>query len=141
MARGFCGKCGRLLGSKGEICPSCRGDNEMFCPECGADVHIDDISCSYCGIALFADAEKREADKRERFFQAEKEDELVCVKTTISRVEGEIFRALLGSFGIWSLLKADDCAGMRPYMTYGLPARIYVRRADGDRALEVLKDS
>lgn len=121
--------------------PRVSGDVELFCPECEADIEADDISCSYCGALLFSDADKRQAQKRDREIRDEKLNELVCVKTVIGRVEGEMLTSLLASFGIWSLLKADDCAGMRPHMAYGFPDQIYVRRADVDRALEVLNEA
>ena len=141
MAHGFCGKCGRLLRSREELCSICRGDVELFCPECEADVKASDTHCSYCGIALFGDTEKREAERREREIRDEELNELVCVKTVISRVEGDMVKSLLASFGVWSLIKADDCSGLRSHMSYGIPVQIYVRHVDVEKALQVLEQT
>ena len=68
----------------------------------------------------------------------EEQNELVCVKTATTRLDIEMARGMLESFGIWSLVKADDIGGTRPHTLYVTPARLYVRQADREEAEALL---
>lgn len=103
------------------------------------DVQREDLRCSYCGIALFGNTEKLEKAARQREARREKQNELVCVQTYLNRFEAELARGLLESLGIWSLVKVDDCAGMRPHLLYAMPARLFVRRADLQKAWDIME--
>lgn len=138
MIGAFCGDCGRLLGSRDEECAACRGDTQLYCPKCNIDISVDDMSCSYCGTLFFHDADEREADKKVRMIRSEKDEELVCVETFLNRIDIELAAGLLESFGIWSLAKIDDCGGLRPHLIYGSEAQLLVRRADLNKARELL---
>ena len=67
----------------------------------------------------------------------DEQNELVCVKTSTNRLDVELAKGLLESFGIWSLIKADDLGGTRPHMLYLTPARLYVRQVDLEKAEEL----
>lgn len=137
MNRDYCPQCGHLK-RRGEDCPVCRGDDDLYCPECKMDVRAEYASCSYCGARLYADANEREEKKESDRERGERDNELVCVKETTTRQEAVMVRSMLESYGIWSMVKADDVGGMRPDMLLGMPARIYVRLADEREALELL---
>lgn len=63
---------------------------------------------------------------------------LVVVMTFGDRIEAEIARSALEAAGIRSLVRGDDCAGLRPHMSMGLGIELIVRTADRGQALEIL---
>jgi hypothetical protein len=65
--------------------------------------------------------------------------ELVTVKTFMQRYEAELARSVLEAYGIWSLVRADDCGGMRPvYLLGGGGAGLVVQAEDVGAARQVL---
>lgn len=140
MSHYYCADCGRLERAGSKECPACRGDRELYCPDCGSDIKADDNRCSYCGIPLFTDAEAREEEKRRKLIEIEEQNKLVCVKEAANRIEADFTSGLLDSFGVWSMIKADDCAGMRPHMLLAFPVQIFVRRADVEKAEQILSE-
>ena len=55
-----------------------------------------------------------------------------------SEIEAEMARAALKAEGIESMLKKDDCGGMRPHMILGMPVMLLVRDVDFEAAKTVL---
>jgi len=66
------------------------------------------------------------------------DSELVVVRRFPSRIEGELAQTALEAAEIGSMLRVDDCGGLRPAMSFGLGVDLMVRAADAERAAEVL---
>jgi hypothetical protein len=64
--------------------------------------------------------------------------ELVIVRTFGDRIEAEMARSALEAAGIVSMVRGDDCAGLRPHMLLGNGIDLIVRAGDREQALEVL---
>jgi hypothetical protein len=65
---------------------------------------------------------------------------LVTIKTYFDRLEAEFAKSLLEAYDVESLIAADDCGGMRPYLGIGSGgARLLVREEDAERALKLLE--
>ncbi len=56
------------------------------------------------------------------------------------RHEAGIAQGLLEEHGIAAVIKADDCGGMRPHLSFGMGnVKLYVHEFDRERATEALK--
>jgi hypothetical protein len=64
--------------------------------------------------------------------------ELIAVRTFLTAIEAEIARSALEAAGIESLLKADDCGGLRPHMQMSEGVELLVREEDAEEAERVL---
>ncbi len=66
--------------------------------------------------------------------------DLVELKTFNSRAEAEMAKAYLEAEGIETMVQADDCGGMRPFMLTGAGGvRLMVHEEDAGRALLILE--
>jgi hypothetical protein len=63
---------------------------------------------------------------------------LLVVRTFGDRIAAEMARSALEAAGIPSMVRGDDCAGLRPHMSLGSGIELIVRAADRGQALEVL---
>lgn len=66
------------------------------------------------------------------------EAELVVVRTFGDRIEAEMARSALEAAGIRSMVRGDDCAGLRPHMNLGNGIELIIRAIDRSQALEIL---
>jgi hypothetical protein len=64
-------------------------------------------------------------------------NDLITVRTFLSRIEAEIAHGALEAAGIESMIAADDAGGTRPGMWMG-GVRLIVRVEDRDQANEIL---
>jgi hypothetical protein len=73
------------------------------------------------------------------------DDDLVSVRTFMNHIEADLARSALEAPGIESAISADDAGGTaksrigRPHLWIGAGVRLLVRRADAERADEILK--
>lgn len=65
------------------------------------------------------------------------EDDLRVVRTFLNSFEADVARSALDAAGIESMVRADDCGGMRPHF-WMLGIELLVRDEDAARAEEVL---
>jgi hypothetical protein len=65
------------------------------------------------------------------------DDELRVIRTYVNHFEADIARSALEAAGIESMIRADDCGGVRPHLWMG-GIELLVRDQDVDRADEVL---
>lgn len=68
------------------------------------------------------------------------EERTVCVASFVRDREADLARMALESNGIECLLSADDCGGMRPYMSFNTGIRITVKESEATRAQEILEN-
>jgi Putative prokaryotic signal transducing protein len=68
------------------------------------------------------------------------EDALVVVRTYTNNFDAEIAKSALEAAGVDTMLKADDCGGMRPHLWMG-GIQLLVRSGDVERAIEILDSS
>jgi hypothetical protein len=54
----------------------------------------------------------------------------VCIRSFPSRMEAEMARGLLESFGIASWVISDDAGGAYPFQLSGMGAQLFVNHAD-----------
>jgi len=66
--------------------------------------------------------------------------DLVLVKTFANRVEADLALTALEAAGIPAAIRADDCAGQRPHLSF-LRVAIVVRPEDLARAQDVLNET
>jgi hypothetical protein len=66
------------------------------------------------------------------------DDSLVVVGTFGDRIQAEMARSALEAAGIPSMVRGDDCAGLRPHMSLGIGIELIVREVDRGQALEIL---
>jgi hypothetical protein len=64
-------------------------------------------------------------------------DELVVIRTFLNTMDAELARGALEAAGIDSMIRADDCGGLRPHL-WMRGVELLVREEDGGRAEEVL---
>jgi Putative prokaryotic signal transducing protein len=64
---------------------------------------------------------------------------LVRIRTYLSSVDAELARATLEAAGIDCLVRADDCAGLRPHLQIG-GVELLVRAEDVQEAGDLLGD-
>jgi hypothetical protein len=67
------------------------------------------------------------------------ETELVVVRTYLNHFPAEIARTALEAAGIDTMIRSDDCGGLRPHLWLG-GVQLVVRAEDRQRALEVLDE-
>lgn len=64
---------------------------------------------------------------------------LITIKTFSSRMEAEMAKQLLASFGILSFVSADDAGGMRPApFAYSAGTELVVREEDAEKSISIL---
>ncbi len=67
---------------------------------------------------------------------------LVTLKTFPSRLEAEIAKGKLDSFGMQSFVSADDAGGMRPApFAYSVGAELVIKEEDAQKANSILNDA
>jgi hypothetical protein len=64
-------------------------------------------------------------------------DDLVVIRTFLNAVDAELARGALEAAGIDSMIRADDCGGLRPHLWMG-GVEVLVRGEDAAQAAEVL---
>jgi hypothetical protein len=65
------------------------------------------------------------------------EDDLIVIRTFLNNMEAELARGALEAAEIDSMIRSDDCGGVRPHLwMHGV--QLLVRQEDRDRAEEVL---
>ena len=64
-------------------------------------------------------------------------DDLVVIGTFLNAVDAELARGALEAAGIESMIRADDCGGLRPHLWMG-GVEVLVRSEDAAQAAEVL---
>jgi hypothetical protein len=65
------------------------------------------------------------------------DDTLVVIRTFLNHIDADIAHGALEAAGIDSLIRSDDCGGVRPHLWMGGVA-LLVRDEDAERANEVL---
>ena len=65
------------------------------------------------------------------------DDDLRIIRTFVNNFDAEIARSALEAAGIESMIRADDCGGVRPHLWMG-GVELLVREEDVTRAEEVL---
>jgi hypothetical protein len=65
---------------------------------------------------------------------------LIRIRTYLTGVDAELARATLEAAGIDCLIRADDCAGLRPHLQMG-GVELLVRAGDAQEADDLLGDS
>lgn len=63
--------------------------------------------------------------------------DLVVVRTYINNFEAEIDKSTLEAAGLPSMIRSDDCGGLRPHLWLG-GIQLLVRSEDVTRATEIL---
>lgn len=63
--------------------------------------------------------------------------DLVVVRTYLNNFEAEIDRTTLEAAGLLSMIRSDDCGGLRPHLWMG-GIELLVRSEDVTRATEIL---
>jgi len=63
--------------------------------------------------------------------------DLVVVRTYINNFEAEIDKSTLEAAGLPSMIRSDDCGGLRPHLWMG-GIQLLVRSEDVTRATEIL---
>lgn len=66
------------------------------------------------------------------------DDRLVVIRTFLDHFEADLAHSALEAAGIESMIRSDDCAGLRPHLSMSNGVELVVRGEDADRALEVL---
>jgi hypothetical protein len=64
-------------------------------------------------------------------------DDLVRIRTFLTSMDAELARGALEAAEIPSMIRADDCGGLRPHLWIG-GVELLVRAEDGERAEEIL---
>ena len=68
-------------------------------------------------------------------------DKLIKIKSFLNRQEAELAKGVLGSYGIDSMISADDCGGMRPHLSMGFSGvKLLVNESDVEKAKEILEN-
>ena len=65
------------------------------------------------------------------------DDSLVTVGTFLNHIEADLAKSALEAAGIESMIRSDDCGGVRPHLWMG-GIQLLVRDGDAQRALEIL---
>lgn len=65
-------------------------------------------------------------------------DTLVTVRTYVNHFEAEIDKTALGAAGIPSMIRSDDCGGLRPHLWLGGVA-LLVRAENVEEARQILE--
>ena len=69
------------------------------------------------------------------------DEDTVVVGEFAHRYEAELAQGYLQSAGIESMVTMDDASTLDTGMTFPRPARLRVIRADGERAIKVLREA
>lgn len=64
--------------------------------------------------------------------------DLVVIRTYVNNFEAEIDKTTLEAAGMRSMIRSDDCGGLRPHLWMG-GVELLVRIEDADRAREVIE--
>jgi hypothetical protein len=64
-------------------------------------------------------------------------EDLVVIRTFLNAIDAELARGALEAAGIDSMIRADDCGGLRPHLWMG-GVEVLVRAEDATSAAEVL---
>ena len=64
-------------------------------------------------------------------------DSLVVIRTFLNHFDADVAHSALEAAGIESMIRSDDCGGVRPHLWMGGVA-LLVREEDAERANEVL---
>ena len=64
-------------------------------------------------------------------------DALVAVRSYVNHFEAEIDKSALDAAGIASMIRSDDCGGLRPHLWLG-GVELLVREEDADEARQIL---
>jgi len=67
------------------------------------------------------------------------DEELVAVRTYLTRIDAELARTALEAGGIESMIRSDDAGGLRPHLWMGGIA-LLVRQEDLERAERLLTE-
>lgn len=62
---------------------------------------------------------------------------LVTVRTYVNHFEAEMDKTALDAAGIESMIKSDDCGGLRPHLWLG-GVELLVREGDAEEARQIL---
>ena len=62
---------------------------------------------------------------------------LVAVRTYVNHFEAEMDQTALDAAGIDSMIKSDDCGGLRPHLWLG-GVELLVREGDAEEARQIL---
>ena len=65
-------------------------------------------------------------------------DDLVVVRTYLTSIDADLAASALEAAGITSIIRADDCGGVRPHLWMG-GIQLLVAAADAQDALAVLE--
>lgn len=65
------------------------------------------------------------------------DDSLVTVGTFLTHIDADLARSALEAAGIESMIRSDDCGGVRPHLWMG-GIQLLVRDEDAQRAIEIL---
>jgi len=67
-------------------------------------------------------------------------DDLITIRLFYYKHEAELAKEILSKQGIESIIKADDCGGMRPHLTLGTAGvQLLIKKEDFERAKEILE--
>jgi hypothetical protein len=88
--------------------------------------------------ALTACAEVGRLPHRHRSGGYVETNTLVVVRTFLNRIEADVARTALEASGIDSMIRSDDCGGLRPHLWMG-GVQLLVRADDADTAKAVLE--
>ena len=65
---------------------------------------------------------------------------MIALRTYSSRIEAEIARTILETYGVWSEVSADDQGGLVPQMAFTSGVRLKVRPEDQVQATQILDE-
>jgi len=63
---------------------------------------------------------------------------LVAIRTFVTAIDAELAQSALEAAGIESLMRTDDCGGLRPHMQMSEGVELLVREEDAEEAARVL---
>ncbi|HQP10228.1 MAG TPA: DUF2007 domain-containing protein [Candidatus Omnitrophota bacterium] len=64
--------------------------------------------------------------------------EFVILKEFLQRHDAEMIKNLLEENGIKSIVQADDCGGLRPFLSFGCTIKLKVDISDAEEARIIL---
>lgn len=105
----------------------------MFCPQCRAEYRDGVTRCNDCDLEL-ADQLPVEPPEHDEGSSTEP----VVIRAFSSEFDADLARTALDAAGIESMLRSDDCAGLRPHMALTRGVELLVRSEDAEKADEVL---
>jgi len=66
--------------------------------------------------------------------------DLINIRSFYHKHEAELVKEILSEQGIESIIKADDCGGMRPHLTLGTAGiQLLINKEDFEKAEKILK--